>query len=357
MAFFEAFKTVSKLDIELGERSQRLLRTLIESYIRDGQPVGSRTLARDSHLDISPATARNIMADLEDIGLIASPHTSAGRVPTAKGYRLFVDSLLTVQPLTPDEVTRLKHEFGNVSDIDNLVTRASALLSEVTHMAGVVMVPSPAALSLTHIEFMSLSNRRVLAILVLNNAEVRNVIVEAPRDYSKSELEQASNYLSAAFAGRGLAKVREKLLGEMRQAKADMDAIMQAAIEMADKVFLTEQPSKSDYVVAGQTNLMGFQDWSQVERLRQLFTAFNEKRDILYLLDGCLGAEGVKIFIGEESGYKILDDCSVVTAPYEVEGQQVGVLGVIGPTRMAYERVIPIVDVTAKLLGNALNRG
>jgi heat-inducible transcriptional repressor len=345
------------MGIELGERSQRLLRILIESYIREGQPVGSRTLARDSRLDVSPATVRNMMADLEDIGLIVSPHTSAGRIPTAKGYRLFVDSLLTVQPLSQSEVKRLQHQLGNVGDIDNLVSKASELLSEVTQMAGVVMVPSPAASSLTHIEFMSLSNRRVLAILVLNNAEVRNVIIDTQHEHTKSELEQASNYLNAAFAGRGLAKVREKLLGEMRQTKTDMDTIMQAAIEMADKVFLADESPKADYVVAGQTNLMGFQDWSQVERLRHLFNAFNEKRDILYLLDGCLGTDGVKIFIGEESGYKILDECSVVTAPYEVEGQRVGVLGVIGPTRMAYERVIPIVDATAKLLGQVLNRG
>lgn len=342
----------------LNERSQRLLRTLIETYIQQGQPVGSRNLARDSGLDVSPATVRNVMADLESLGLITSPHTSAGRIPTAKGYRLFVDSLLKIKPLQSAEVQRLEHQLQGASkrNTEILISRASGLLSDVTRMAGVVMVPNQGNMSLQHIEFMPLSERRVLAILVISSTDVRNVIIDAGRDYSKSELEQIANYLNSAFAGKGLAAVRETLLKEMRETKADMDALMQSAIEMADKVFSSTEGREGDYVMAGQTNLMALPELSQVERLRQLFEAFNEKRDILYLLDSSMQAKGVKIFIGEESGYQALDECSVVTAPYEVDGQCLGVLGVIGPTRMAYERVIPIVDVTAKLLGYALNQ-
>ena len=343
---------------ELDERSQHLLRTLIDGYIRQGQPVGSRNLARDSGLDVSPATVRNVMADLEDLGLIASPHTSAGRIPTSKGYRMFVDSLLAVKPLHSNEVCRLEHELTGVDEgnIDALVNRASGLLSEVTALAGVVMVPNQKAISLQHIEFMPLSDNRVLAILVISQSEVRNVIVESEREYSKSELEQAANYLNYAFAGQGLSAVRERLVTEMRETKADMDTIMQTAIEMADKILGVEESDKGDYVIAGQTNLMGLGELSHVDKLKQLFEAFNEKRDILYLLDHSMQSQGLKIFIGEESGYQVLDECSVVTAPYEVDGERLGVLGVIGPTRMAYERVIPIVDATAKLLGYALNR-
>jgi heat-inducible transcriptional repressor len=342
----------------LSERSQHLLRVLIESYIQQGQPVGSRNLLRDSGLDVSPATVRNVMADLEALGLIVSPHTSAGRIPTAKGYRFFVDSLLQVKPLQAAEVKQIEHELKGVAEhnSDALISRASELLSSVTRLAGVVMVPNQGAMSLQHIEFMPLSGRRVLAILVISSTDVRNVIIDTERDYKKRELEQIANYLNSAFAGKGLAAVREQLLRDMRKAKAEMDDVMQSAIEMAGKVFSASDNGQGDYVMAGQTNLMGFTELSHVERLRKLFEAFNEKRDILYLLDSSMQAEGVKIFIGEESGYQALDECSVVTAPYEVNGSCLGVLGVIGPTRMAYERVIPIVDVTAKLLGYALNQ-
>ncbi len=346
--------------MELSDRSQRLLRTLIENYIRHGQPVGSRALVQESGLDLSSATVRNVMSDLEGLGLIASPHTSAGRIPTAKGYRIFVDSLLTVKSLEAREVERLQSQFdrqlASVS-VEGLVKRASGLLSEVTSLAGLVMLPTPKALSLKHIEFMPLSDKRVLAILVISNNDVRNVVIQTARNYKKAELEQAAEYLNFAFQGKGLSAVREALLTEMRQARASMDSMMQTAIEMADQVFLSEQEQGDDFVVAGQTNLMGCAELSQVNKLRELFEAFNEKRDILYLLDQSMQAKGVKIFIGEESGYQVLDECSVVTAPYEVGDQRVGVLGVIGPTRMAYERVIPIVDMTAKLLGHALNRG
>jgi len=343
---------------DLNERSQHLLRSLIETYIQQGQPVGSRSLATDSRLDVSPATVRNVMADLEELGLIVSPHTSSGRIPTAKGYRIFVDSLLKVNPLRASEVKRLERELSGASEqnTDALISRASGLLSEVSHLAGVVMVPNRAGMALQHIEFMRLSEKRVLAILVISSSDVRNVVIDTEREYSKPELEKIANYLNSAFVGKGLAAVRETLLREMREAKADMDALMQSAIEMAGKVFETTGDGKGDYVMAGQTNLMGCSGLSHVDRLRQLFEAFNAKQDILYLLDNSMQSKGVKLFIGEESGYQVLDECSVVTAPYEVDGQCLGVLGVIGPTRMAYERVIPIVDVTAKLLGCALNQ-
>ena len=343
---------------QLGERSQHLLRALVENYIQQGQPVGSRALARESGLDLSPATVRNVMADLEELRLIKSPHTSAGRVPTDKGYRLFVDTLLTVQPLQASEMSRLKTQLNGAEEegTEQLVNRASALLSELTHMAGVVMVPNEAAMALKHIEFMPLSEGRVLAILVINANDVRNVVIESAREYTKSELEQAANYLNSAFAGEGLVAVRQRIVEELQETRAHLDTAMQTAIEMAGKVFMAEERVPSDYVMAGQTNLMSFNELSEVETLRRLFDAFNEKRDILFLLDGCMTARGVKVFIGEEAGYNVLGECSVVTAPYEVDGERVGVLGVIGPTRMAYERVIPIVDVTAKLLGYALNR-
>ncbi len=347
------------MPVELGERSQQLLRTLIDSYVKDGQPVGSKVLARDSGLDLSPATIRNVMAELERLGLIVSPHTSAGRVPTAKGYRLFVDTLVNVQPLQKKELQRLAGQFGARGDesTEALIGRASDALSELTKLAGVVMVPNPKMASLRHIEFISLSENQVLAVLVVNNSDVRNVIIPTDRGYSRSELEQVANYLNHSFAGEGFAVVRHRLMQEMTAAREGVDSLMRMAIDMADKVFLTSvSESTSDFVVAGQTNLMNIQEMSQMEKLRQLFDAFNEKRDILYLLDGCMQDNAMKVFIGEESGYQALDECSVVTAPYEVDGECVGVLGVIGPTRMAYEKVIPVVDATAKLLGNALNR-
>jgi len=347
------------MPVELGERSQQLLRTLIDSYVRDGQPVASKVLARDSGLDLSSATIRNVMADLERLGLIVSPHTSAGRVPTAKGYRLFVDTLVQVQPLQHQDLLRLEGQFGTVGDssTEALIECASGALSEVTKLAGVVMVPHQQAASLKHIEFISLSENQILAVLVVNNADVRNVIIPTDRSYARGELEQVANYLNHSFAGEDFAAVRQRLLEEMTRAREGVDSLMRMAIDMADKVFLSSATEVAgDFIMAGQTNLMDIQELSQMEKLRTLFDAFNEKRDILYLLDGCMQNKTMKVFIGEESGYQALDECSVVTAPYEVDGECVGVLGVIGPTRMAYEKVIPVVDATAKLLGHALNR-
>jgi heat-inducible transcriptional repressor len=345
-------------DDSLNERAQRLLRLLVESYIRDGLPVGSRSLSRDSGLNLSSATIRNVMADLEELGFVASPHTSAGRVPTDKGYRFFVDTLLRVQPLDNDSVSEFRRQLDSGHDSKALVATASQLLSSVTQLAGVVTLPSSEQAAITHIEFVPLSENRVLAVLVLNNSEVQNRIIQLERRFQAEELRRAANFLNQHFTGRSASEVRQEILRQMRETRENMNQIMLDAITMAQQVFNVADPAqhdKMDYVIAGETNLMGVGQLSSVEKLKRLFEAFAERRDFLHLLDHSLKAQGVQIFIGHESGYQILDDCSLVTAPYSLGDQVVGVLGVIGPMRMAYERVIPIVDVTAKLLGAALN--
>jgi heat-inducible transcriptional repressor len=343
-------------DAALTERAQLLLKALIESYIRDGQPVGSRTLSRDSGLSLSSATIRNVMADLEALGFVASPHTSAGRVPTDKGYRFFVDTLLKLKPLDNEEVDEIERRLVNdAANGRSLVQTVSQMLSNVTQMAGLVTLPNPNYVALSQIEFIGLSENRALAIMVMNSREVQNRVVQLDRYYSAEELRRASNYLNEAFAGRSLPDVRALLVGQMQETQQHMNQVMADAIRVAQKVFEQRPDEPVEYVIAGETNLMGFAELSDVDRLRRLFEAFNEKRDILRLLDNCLRADGVQIFIGHESGYRILDDISLVTAPYMQGNRVVGVLGIIGPTRMAYERVIPIVDVTAKLLGSALN--
>lgn len=339
----------------LNERTQHLLKILVERHIRDGQPVGSRTLARDAGLDLSPATIRNVMADLEELGYLRSPHTSAGRVPTARGYRFFIDALLNLRPLDDRVVEILRQRIDQpVQNRAELARLVSDLLSGVTHLAGVVMLPRRNVVTLRQVEFLPLSENRVLVILVLNAQEVQNRIIQTRRPYNAVELQQAANYLNAQFAGKDIRQVREALLRDLREARDSLDRLMQTVIEMAEQTFETE-PDGDDYVVAGQTHLMQCADLSDLDKLRQLFEAFNHKRDLLHLFDQCLHADGVQIFIGEESGFVVLEGCSVVTAPYTVEGQVLGVLGVIGPTRMAYDRVIPVVDATARLLAAVLN--
>ena len=347
-------------DEALSERAASLLRVLVESYIRDGQPVGSRSLSRDSGLNLSSATIRNVMADLEELGFVASPHTSAGRVPTDKGYRFFVDTLLRLRPLDcgadpgiESEIRQMLETHGESAK--SLVAAASQLLSTVTSLAGVVTLPSPQQASISQIEFVALSENRVLAVLVLNDREVQNRIIQLERYYSADELRRASNFLNEKFRGRTLPQVRQEILAELTETREHLNQVMVDAISMAQQVFEGGREQPLEYLIAGETNLMGVAELSSVERLRRLFEAFNEKRDFLHLLDQSLRAQGIQIFIGHESGYQILDDCSLVTAPYSLGDEVVGVLGVIGPTRMAYERVIPIVDVTAKLLGAALN--
>jgi heat-inducible transcriptional repressor len=337
------------------ERAQQLLKVLIESYIRDGQPVGSRTLSRDSGMSLSSATIRNVMADLEAYGFVTSPHTSAGRIPTPKGYRFFIDTLLEVQPLDESAAEALRTRLEGAADTRTLVSAASQLLSNVTQLAGVVSLQTPRAAALTHIEFLPLSEQRMLAIMVFDDREVQNRVVHLGRQVSQEELRRAAAVLNEQFRGRTLDEVRQRLIDELSEMRERLNQGMVDTISVARQLFVEGQERDPELVIAGETKLMSYGELSSVEKLRRLFEAFDEKRAILQLLDLSLGAQGVQIFIGRESGYQILDDCSVVTAPYRTSGGAVGVLGVIGPTRMAYERVIPVVDMTAKLLGAALN--
>jgi heat-inducible transcriptional repressor len=340
----------------LGERAQQLLRVLVESYVRDGQPVGSRSLSRDSGMNLSAATIRNVMADLELGGFVTSPHTSAGRVPTPKGYRFFVDTLLRVQPLEQAAEADIRRRLGTSDDSRSLVAAASQLLSSLTQMAGLVTLPSTQSASVTQIEFLALSDNRLLVILVFDDREVQNRIVQLERAYNAEELRRASNLLNEQFRGRTLEQVRQALLDELSATRERLNQGMLGSINMAQQLFPAASPSGDmEYVIAGETNLMGFSELLSVDKLRRLFEAFNEKRDLLNLLDLSLKGQGVQIFIGQESGHQILDDCSIITAPYSTDSGAVGVIGVIGPTRMAYDRVIPVVDLTARLLGSALN--
>ena len=339
----------------LNARAKHLLKVLVESHIRDGAPVGSRTLACESGLDISPATVRSVMAELEELGLVVSPHTSAGRVPTDKGYRLFIDSLLTVDPPERAEVERLRSLLGGDVSLQGLAVSVSGLLSGISSMAAVVMLPRRERMILRHIELLPMSGERVLALLVVNREEVRSTVVATERAFGLGELREAANYLNSVFAGRDLGEVRQALLRELRAAQQDMDRVVYAAMRMAEKVFAIERGG-DDIVVSGQTKLMEFEELSDLEKLRILFETFDEKRKILHLLDQCLRSGGVQVVIGKESGFSVLDDCSLVTSTYQTGHGASGVLGVIGPMRMSYRRVIPLVDMAAKLVSAALNR-
>lgn len=341
-------------DSIINDRAQSLLKTLVERYIEDGQPVGSARLARDSGMKLSPATIRNVMADLEELGLVHSPHTSAGRIPTVKGYRLFVDKLLTIKPLGDQTVHSFQQELAIEEDAGPLVEKASSLLSAVTQMAGVVMLPRKGGAILRHIEFLPLAGNRVLVILVVNEQEVQNKVIHTGRTYSEAELVQTANFLNSEYAGSDLTQIREKLLKSMQQSRDAMTKIMQTAVEMTDQVMESSR-RHDDYVMAGQTNLMSYAEMGDLDKLKQLFEAFNTKRDVLHILDQSIHAEAMQIYIGEESGYSVFDDCSVITSPYKSGDDIVGVLGIIGPTRMAYDRVIPVVDMTAKLLSSLLS--
>jgi heat-inducible transcriptional repressor len=351
---------VESQDESLSGRAQHLLRVLVESYIREGQPVGSRSLSRESGLNLSAATVRNVMADLEEYGFVTSPHTSAGRIPTDKGYRFFVDTLLRQRqhPGLGDVIQELNRRLEQEEDRDPkaLVAVASQVLSSLTHLAGVVTIPRQPHQSLSQIEYLPLSDNRVLAVMVVNGRDVQNRIVQLDRFYSAEELRRAATFLNQQFAGKELNQVRNDIVAELAQTGDALNQLMRDAIKVAQQmVGDVDRHGEAEYVIAGETNLMEFAELSNVDKLRRLFDAFTSKRDILHLLDQSLTAEGVQIFIGQESGYQILDDCSLVTAPYALHNETVGVLGVIGPTRMAYDRVIPIVDLTARLLGSALN--
>ncbi|MGI9236851.1 MAG: heat-inducible transcriptional repressor HrcA [Woeseiaceae bacterium] len=340
-----------------SDRGQHLLRVLIQRYISDGQPVGSRTLSKDSGLELSPATIRNVMSDLEQMGLVSAPHTSAGRVPTPRGYRLFVDTLVRYRQPVESEVRKIQRKIiGDSDDPDALVTAVSGLLSDFTQMAGIVSAPRATQITLRQIEFLSLSENRILVILVTNDREVQNRILHTDRDYSAAELQQAQNYINEHYGGTDLSSVRQQLLHDLDETRNSMNQAMHDIIAVAHSAMGSAAHPDDKVALAGETNLMDFAELSDIDTLRRLFDAFSRKRLILDLLDRSINADGVQIFIGEESGVSIFDGCSVVTAPYHVDDDTIGVLGVIGPTRMAYDRVVPIVDVTARLLESALSQ-
>jgi len=336
----------------LNDRARILLKTLVERYISEGEPVGSRTLSKHAGLDLSPASIRNIMADLEDMGFVTSPHTSAGRVPTPRGYRFFVDTLLTVRPLEQSAVNQLESSLTS-SDPQRLMTAASTLLSDLSQFAGLVMTPrrNPA---FRQIEFISLSDKRILLIIVTMEGEVENRVILTEQPYSASALTEAANFFNQNFAGHSFDQVRAKLRDELGRMRDDITRLMAAAVDAGSQALDASQ--EKNVVVSGSRKLLDVHELSSnMGSLRRLFDAFEQKTGLLQLLDQSRSAAGVQIFIGGESELLPLDECSLVTAPYSVDGQVVGTLGVVGPTRMAYERVVPIVDITAKLLSSALS--
>ena len=331
----------------LDDRAKLLLKALVERYIADGQPVGSRTLSKASGLELSPATIRNVMSDLEELGLIASPHTSAGRIPTNRGYRLFVDTMLTVQKgelltqrLAPDQPQKV-------------IVNAANMLSSLSHYVGVVMAPKRASV-FRHIEFLRLSEKRVLLIIVSPEGDVQNRVIFTEADYSQSQLIEASNYLNAHYAGMAIEQVRMRVKQELVNLQTEIASLMQAAVQMSSEALSEDE---GDVVISGERNLLSVSDFSSdMGNLRQAFDLFEQKTQLMRLLDVSSQADGVRIFIGGESQFVPMQELSVVSAPYEVDGHIVGTLGVIGPTRMPYERMIQIVDITSKMVGNALSQ-
>ncbi len=343
------------MDLEPNNRAQYLLKVLIQKYISDGSPIGSRTLLEDSGLDISPATVRHVMSDLEDHGLIRAPHTSSGRIPTARGYRMFVDTLVRYQKPDTDYIDEIQSDLRTDNyDTGQLIDKVSNTLSRITSLAGIVKVPKGDNVSLKRIEFLPLSENRILTILVLNNDEVQNRILDTKEKHSSSELQKASNFINENYANQSLDSIRMKLVSDMDETRLSMNKEMQDIISTASKAMEVADENEDEFIVAGERNLMDFAELSNVEKLKQLFDAFSRKRMMIDLLDRSISADGVQIFIGSESGFSMLDDCSVVAAPYKMSKNQVGVLGVIGPKRMAYDRVVPIVDLTAKMLGSII---
>ncbi len=336
----------------LDKRAQMLLKTLIERYITEGQPVGSRTLSKYSGLDLSPATIRNVMSDLEEMGFIISPHTSAGRVPTPAGYRFFVDTLLITKPLESSEIHQLEDNL-HPDNPQRVIHSASQILSQLTQFAGVVMTPRRRAVTFRQIEFLKLSEHRVLLIVVTPSGDVQNRILFTEHEYGATELIEAANYLNQNYSGQSFEDVRARIHAELSELRQDMYALMTVALEAGDRA-VTE--NSEQYVISGERNLLSVQDLcSDVTRLKQLFELFERKSALVQILDISLRGQGVQIFIGGETGVATPYEVSVVSAPYKVDGEVVGTVGVIGPTRMAYERVIPIVDITAKLLSSALS--
>jgi len=335
----------------MDERARTLLKTLVERYIADGQPVGSRTLSKASGLELSPATIRNVMADLEELGLIASPHTSAGRIPTARGYRVFVDTMITAQTLPIDDAA-VRDSQLQADQPQRVIANAAQLLSSLSSFVGVITAPRKASV-FHHIEFMRLSDRRVLVILVAPDGDVQNRVIFTAKDYTPAQLQEASNFLTANYAGLTLEAVRERLRTEEDQLRSEIATLMQAAVQAGTDAVADSQ---DQVVISGERNLLTVQDFSSdMGSLRKLFDLFEQKTQLMRLLEVSSRAEGVRIYIGGESRVVPFEELSVVSAPYEVDGVIVGTLGVIGPTRMAYDRMIQIVDITSRLVSNALS--
>ena len=336
----------------ITQRAGKVLNHIIQNYVSTGQPVGSTMLARAPDLNVSSATVRNVMADLEELGLIHSPHTSAGRIPTPAGYRTYINQLLHAQPLHCDQSTEIQHALQQYDDPKTLLTNASKMLSRLTSFAGVVSMPDSEFSHFKQIEFLKLKKGRVLAILVTEDGMVENKVIHLDQEYSDSELVQASNYFNDAYARRSMFEVRQDLLRKMQQDSSEMQGAMQTAVEMAQG--LLEQ-DVDEVLVSGRSNLFSLPDFTETEALKGVLDTFHTKRVLLDLVSKSMDGEGISIYIGEESGYQALESCSVVAMPYEKQGQRVGVLGVIGPTRMPYEQVVAVVDVTSKLLSSALS--
>jgi heat-inducible transcriptional repressor len=337
----------------LNERAQILLKTLVERYISDGQPVGSRALLQHSGLEVSSATIRNVMSELEDIGLVSSPHTSAGRIPTGRAFRLFIDTMLVTKPLDSAHVRQLEHKL-QPDNPSRLITQASSILSELSHFTGVVATSKRSAITVRQIEFLRLNDKRVLLIIVMPDGEVENRVLLLDRDYTQSQLTEAGNFLNQNYVGCSFSQIRDRLHGELQQLHQDMSALMAAALAAGEAA---EADQAGDYVISGEHNLLDVADLSaDMSRLRGLFNLFEKKTELLQLLEAGRRGQGIHIFVGNESGLASLDECSVITAPYSIDGLVVGALAVVGPKRMNYERVIPIVDITARLLGNALSQ-
>lgn len=338
--------------MQLDIRAQTLLKALVERYIADGQPVGSRALAKISGLDVSPATIRNIMADLEEMGYVSSPHTSAGRVPTPRGYRIFVDTLLTVEAIDELMLESKMQSCLQTNSPQKIIANAAQVLSSLSQFAGVVLTPRHESV-FQQIEFLRLSEKRILLVIVAPNGDVQNRLLLTEVDYSPAQLVQAANYINQQYGGLSFDDVRIRLQIELRQLRDDMTRLMHAAVEAGSDAMADHS---DDVVISGERNLLSVSDLSSnMTSLRKLFDMFEQKTGLMRLLDISSKATGVQIFIGGESQLVPMEQMTVVTAPYEVNGKIVGTLGVIGPTRMAYERVIPIVDITAKLLSNALS--
>lgn len=340
----------------LNDRSQLLFKNLMGLYLNDGKPVGSTTLAKLPDIGLSSATVRNVMADLEKIGLIHSPHTSAGRVPTDEGYRLFIDSILTYQPLSQQNEATIRNELTVGLNQDGLLENASKVLSGITGMTSLILMPNKEQEILKHIDFIQLGANRVLVVLVFNDQDVQNRIIELDKTISADELQETANFLNEQCVGKNLADAKQYLVARMENIRATTNEFMSSIVQATDHVLEEQLEQKIPFLVSGKTNLLNYQELASSDKLKALFNAFDQHSEMLSLLDKSMQAQGVQVFVGQECGNSIYQDCSIITTPYEVEGEVLGVLGVVGPSRMDYQKVVPRVDMTAKILGSLLKK-